>query len=173
MPDLGRTGRAYRRLRASFTDRPTNFGWIVEGSLAASGLPSSASQVKWLKGHGIDSILTLTETPLPREYLEGSGVSSVHVQMFDHAPPSQESLAKAVKHLRSEIEKGNAVLVHCLAGQGRTGSVVAAYLIEFEGREPTETISKLRKERPGSVEASQESSVHEYARRLKEAKRQR
>jgi len=167
---LGRAGRAYRRVRASFTDKPTNFGWVLEGALAASGLPSSPDQVRWLKEHGIDSILTLTETPLPKGFLDDTGVSALHVQMFDHAPPSQESLSAAVKHLRSEIDKGNAVLVHCLAGQGRTGSVIAAYLIEYHGKEAREAIEHLRGIRPGSVEQGQEVAVLEYERKLKESR---
>ncbi|MDA4133093.1 MAG: dual specificity protein phosphatase family protein [Thaumarchaeota archaeon] len=172
MDGLGRTGRAYRKVRASFTDKPANFGWIIEGRLAASGLPSSAAQVRWLKEHGINSILTLTEDPLPQKLLDGSDVVSLHVQMFDHAPPSQDSLSKAVRHVRSEIEKGNSVVVHCLAGQGRTGSVVAAYMIEYHGKDVDEEISQLRRTRPGSIERSQEPAVREYAQRIKEAKRQ-
>lgn len=169
---MGRTGRAYRRVRAGFIGRPTNFGWVLEGSLAASGLPASPSQVRWLKSQGVNTILTLTETPLPPDLLTGTGITSIHVQMFDHAPPTQESLSKAVKHLRSEIEKGNVVLVHCLAGQGRTGSVLAAYLIEYHGKDAKEAIAHLRSTRPGSVERAQEVAVLEYARLLAEAKRE-
>jgi atypical dual specificity phosphatase len=169
---LGRTGRAYRRVRATFTDKPTNFGWIVEGSLAASGLPSSAAQVRWLKKHGVTSILTLTEGPLPKELLDGTGLASLHIKMLDHSPPSQESLSRAVRHIKSEVDKGNAVVVHCLAGQGRTGSVIAAYMVEYLGKDVDEAISQLRKSRPGSVERSQEASVREYAQSLKAAKRQ-
>jgi atypical dual specificity phosphatase len=168
---LGRAGTTYRRLRASFTDKPTNFGWIIEGKLAASGLPSSPAQVRWLERHGVDTILTLREVPLPKEFFDGTKVDSIHVRMDDHAPIAQESLSKAVHHVREQVEKGNAVLVHCLAGQGRTGSVIAAYLIEFEDKEPEEAISKLRKDRPGSIERSQEGSVHEYARKVKEKKK--
>ena len=109
---------------------------------------------------------------MPKAFLEGTGVFAQHVRMSDHAPPSQEALSNAVKHVRSEIEKGNVVVVHCLAGQGRTGSVLSAYMIEFLGKDPDEAISQLRKARPGSVERSQEGAVREYARNLKEDKSQ-
>jgi atypical dual specificity phosphatase len=169
---MGRTGKAYRRIRANFTDRPTNFGWVIEGTLAGSGFPSSAAQVRWLKENGVRSILTLTEDPLPKEFMEGSGVSSIHVRMSDHAAPSQESLSKAVKQIRLEVERGNPVVVHCLAGKGRTGSVLAAYMIEYHGKNADEALSELRASRPGSVEFSQEGSVREYAKNLKQGKRQ-
>jgi atypical dual specificity phosphatase len=170
---MGRTGRAYRRARSYFSDKPTNFGWVIEGSIAASGLPSSKAQVLWLKKHGVSSILTLTEDPLPKDFLEGTGVVSVHVRMMDHKPPSQESLSKAVRQLRSEVEKGNAVVVHCLGGKGRTGSVISAYMVQYQGKDVDGAISQLRKARRGSVERSQESSVREYVRNLKEAKTER
>lgn len=170
---MGRTGRAYRRIRAAFTDKPTNFGWVVDGVVAGSGFPSSAAQVRWLKENGVRSILTLTEDPLPKEFLEGSGLSSVHVRMSDHEPPSQESLSEAVRHLRLEVEKGSPVVVHCLAGKGRTGSVLAAYLVEYHDKDVDTALSELRRSRPGSVESSQEGSVREYAESLRQAKRPR
>ncbi len=170
---MGRAGTAYRKLRASLIDKPTNFGWVIEGSLAGSGLPSSPSQVRWLKKHGVGSILTLREVPLPKEYIDGTGVNYMHIQMSDHDAPSQESLSKAVGYVRSEIEKGNAVVVHCLAGQGRTGTVLSCYLVEYQEREPAEVIAQLRKDRPGSVESSQESAVFEYAKKVRTAKKQR
>lgn len=170
---MGRTGTAYRKLRASFIDRPTNFGWVIEGNLAGSGLPSSAAQVRWLKKHGVKSILTLREEPLPKEYIDGTGMNYMHVRMSDHDPPSQEALSKAVAHVRSEIERGNSVMVHCLAGQGRTGTVISCYLIQYQDREPADVLEQLRKARPGSVESSQESAVYEYARRVRAAKKQR
>ncbi len=170
---MGRTGTAYRKLRASLVDKPTNFGWVIEGSLAGSGLPASVSQVRWLQRHGVKSILTLREEPLPKGYIDGTGVNYMHIRMSDHDPPSQESLSKAVGHIRSEIEKGNAVVVHCLAGQGRTGTVLSCYLVQYQDREPAEVIAKLRNDRPGSVESSQESAVYEYAKRVRPAKKQR
>jgi atypical dual specificity phosphatase len=170
---LGRTGKIYRKVRASFVDRPTNFGWVIPDNLAASGIPSSRKQVQWLKKNGVDSILTLTEKPLPEEYFTGTGVDSFHVQMFDHAAPSQESLAEAVHLVRKQIEGGHKVLVHCLAGQGRTGSVLTSYVVEYEGKDVDSALSELRAARPGSVERSQEPAVREYARKLKETTKAR
>lgn len=168
---MGRAGRTYRRVRATLIGEPTNFGWVIDRSLAGSGLPSSSGQVRWLESHGIDTIITLTEGPLPPKYLKGRKVNSIHVQMFDHAAPSQDALITAVRHIRSEVEKGNAVLVHCLAGIGRTGTVISAYMMEYQGKDADQVLSELRTLRPGSVERSQESAVREYYKNLKEAKR--
>jgi atypical dual specificity phosphatase len=168
---LGRTGRAYRKVRSKFTDRPSSFGWVIEGKLAASGLPSSSAQLRWLGSHGVDSVLTLTESPLPKEWLDETKLPSKHVQMFDHAPPTQESLAESTRYIASQIKEGRTVLVHCLAGVGRTGSVLAAYLIEYDGKTADQAIAHIRSIRPGSIEGPQEPAVREYERRLKQAKR--
>ena len=59
------------------------------------------------------------------------------------------------------------MLVHCLAGKGRTGSALAAYLMKTKGMSAKEASELLRKMRPGSVESRQETSLREYEKSLK------
>jgi atypical dual specificity phosphatase len=145
---------------------------VIDKKVAASGLPSSKNQLVWLRKHGVDSILTLTETPLPAEWLTAAGVMGKHVQMFDHAPPTSQSLSEAVAFIASQMGKEQSVLVHCQAGIGRTGSVLAAYLIQYEGMTSDEALAHLRGLRPRSVETAQEPAVHEFASGLKRAKKE-
>jgi atypical dual specificity phosphatase len=163
---LGRTGKIYRRVRAKVIDKPTYFSWVIDGSLAASGLPSSRSQLRWLSKNGVDSILTLTESPLPIEWFDGLGVESKHISMVDHAPPNPEKLKEAADQIDSQMRAGKSVLVHCLAGIGRTGSSIAAYMIVYQGKTAKEAIEQLRKMRPGSVERAQEVAVYEFEKRF-------
>jgi len=58
------------------------------------------------------------------------------------------------------------VLVHCAAGIGRTGAVLAAYLIRTENLSATEAIFRVRSQRPGSIEKGQENSLHLFADHL-------
>lgn len=168
---MGRTGRIYRRVRAGFVGKPTYFSWVIEGKLAASGLPSSAAQVRWLEENGIASILTLTETPLPEKWFEGRKVRSKHISMDDHAPPSPDALWEAVEFIDLEIREGRPLLVHCLAGIGRTGSSIAAYMIARQGKSAAEAIEALRRLRPGSVESGQENAVHTFEKRFRQTRR--
>ena len=62
-------------------------------------------------------------------------------------------------------DKRRRVAVHCLMGQGRTGSILAAYLIRA-GATPEDALARLRAVCPGAVEnPTQERALQEFARR--------
>jgi len=158
-------GEAYRRLRGLLLDRPHNFSW-VDNMLAACGRPVSRSQVMWLYEQGIRALLSLTESPLPKEWLEETDIVYMHVPMKDHEPPSVEDLEKCVEFIMSNISAGRPTAVHCAAGLGRTGTVIAAYFVASERIYPNEAIEKVRRLRPGSVEPLQEASVYAFAEKV-------
>jgi len=164
---LGTGGLFLRKLRAMVSAEPTGFVWVERGRLAGSGYPASRGQVEWLVRSGIRTILTLTENPLPAELTDGLGVSSVHVAMRDHEPPMFESIESAVKIIETETSAGRPVLVHCLAGEGRTGCVIASYLIKTRGVGAEEALRRIREVKPEFVEHGQESAVFEFASRLR------
>ncbi len=157
---MGRTGKAYRRIRANFTDRPTLFTWVRGSSLAASGRPYSKSQVDWLRDNGVNVILSLTEEPLPSGWT--SGMETRHISMKDHAPVSHADMQQGADYIATSLSEGKVVLVHCLAGKGRTGSVLAAYMMTYEGKTARQALDELRAKRRGSVESPQERNVLEF-----------
>ena len=87
-----------------------------------------------------------------------------HIPMKDHEPPSLDSLERAAAFVQGEVHAGKKVLVHCLAGQGRTMCVLAAYLMKEKGIGPEEALRTLRALRPGAVEQRQEGAVFDFAK---------
>jgi atypical dual specificity phosphatase len=160
---LGTGGVFLRKLRARVADEPTGFVWIEKGRLAGSGYPASRAQVEWLVKNGIGSILTLTEDSLPTEFSQGQGVGIGQVPMKDHQAPSIDLMEKGVEFIEEQIKQGRTVLVHCLAGEGRTGCVLAAYLIRTRGIGAERALSVLRSIKPAFVETRQEKAVYEFA----------
>lgn len=160
---MGTGGVFLRKIRATVEDEPTGFVWVEPRKLAASGYPASRSQVEWLVKNGIKAILTLTEQPLPDDYVEGFDLTTGHVPMRDHGPPSVVSMQKGVDFIEAQLKEGKPVVVHCLAGEGRTGCVLSAYLIASERMSGDEAMSTLRKLKDSFVEAQQEKAVREFA----------
>jgi len=161
---LGTGGLFLRKLRARVSDHPTGFVWVEKGKLAGSGYPASRSQLEWLRDQGIRAILTLTENSLPGQWLDGLALEVLHVPMKDHQAPDAASLDEAATFIRDKVKDGKTTLVHCLAGEGRTGCVLAAYLIKERGIAADEAIRTLRRIKPSFVEREQEEAVLDYGR---------
>lgn len=160
---MGTGGLFLRKIRATIDDEPTGFAWVEPGEVAASGYPASRTQVEWIVKQGIKAILTLTEEPLPDDYVEGLDLATGHVPMKDHQPPTTESMQRGADFIEARVKEGKPVAVHCLAGEGRTGCVLAAYLIEEKGSSAPEALRTLRAIKPEFVERGQESSVMKFA----------
>jgi len=80
----------------------------------------------------------------------------------DMTAPGPAVLRRAVGFIRKRLAGGRGVLVHCAAGYGRTGTVLACWL-RSEGRSAEEAIALVRAARPGSVEVpEQEDCVHAF-----------
>ena len=140
----------------------SNFGWILPGRLAGMARPRSGAAAE-LVAQGIGAVLTLTESP-PQPELSAAGLVVVHEPIPDFGTPSLEVLARSVEFVRGRWQAGHAVVVHCHAGYGRTGTVLAAVLVAT-GVPPEDAIDRIRALRPGSVEtAEQEEAVVRYAR---------
>jgi hypothetical protein len=153
-----------RKLRAKVADEPTGFVWVEDGKLAGSGYPASKSQVEWLAKAGVKSILSLTEQPLPASWVNAFGITLGHVAMADHEPPKVDAMGRGVDFIQAELSKGRPVLVHCLAGEGRTGCVLAAYLIRTRNLGAEDVLAALRRTKSEFVERAQEKSVYEFDR---------
>jgi 4-hydroxy-tetrahydrodipicolinate reductase len=141
----------------------SNFGWVVPGRLAGMARPRPG-QARELRDEGVGAVLVLTESP-PLAELEEAGLAVAHEPVPDFAPPDAETLDRCVAFVREHARAGRPVVVHCHAGYGRTGTVLAAVLVA-EGFPPEDAIDRVRRLRPGSIETlEQEDAVLGYARR--------
>ena len=111
------------------------FDWIVDGVLAASPLPKTDADIQALYDGGVRAILTLTETPITSQRRVSSdvgkrlGMTLKHIAIDDFHPPTPEQAEEAVAFIDEMAAEGKPVLVHCYAGQGRTGCVLHAYCL--------------------------------------------
>jgi atypical dual specificity phosphatase len=147
--------------------KPPNYSFVIDGVLAASGHPSRAGRLSevlaCLAEDGIGGVVSLDEFGLPDAHLEEHGLEYLHLPVADFSIPTVDQAIRFVRFVRTLRARGAAALVHCGAGIGRTGTMLACYLVA-EGSEPDEAIRTVRALRPGSIETDeQEQFVRDFA----------
>ena len=84
--------------------------------------------------------------------------------MADREPPTLAEARTLFLELDRLLAERQVVAVHCLAGLGRTGTVLAGYLVHT-GCEPLHALERVRALRPRSVQtAAQAEFLTAYAR---------
>ncbi len=137
---------------------PPNFGWLWPRKLAGSGIITESS-LPWIISHGISTIVSLERIDdACRAILEEENLQHLDVRVPDFGAPSIEDLDKVTQFMECEIRRGRIVLVHCAAGKGRTGTVLAAYLMRT-GRTFEEAVNEVRRKRPGSIQSYEQEEV--------------
>lgn len=159
-------GNLWRKIYGAIAKKPTNFSWVIEGMLAGSGMPTSKEELDWVKENGIKAVLTLTENALPSEWLDG--INYLHVPTVNGSAPEIEKIGRAADFIDENLRNKKATMVHCAAGKGRTGTILAAYMMKFRGMSARDAIESVRNMRPGSVEnGSQEIALSVFEKYLK------
>jgi len=142
-----------------------NFSWLEGDSIAACAYPTSDDALADLEAHGIALVINLAERPHDPEALARHGLVELHLAVPDFTPPTPEQLEQGTAAIERARASGQRVVVHCAAGLGRTGTLLAAYLVHG-GMAPAEAVAQVRAMRPGSIETpEQRAAVEAYARR--------
>ena len=164
---MTKIGDAKRKLHGMITGKPDNFSWIIEEKLAGSAIPTSKEEIDWIKQEGVKSIVTIREEPLEDEWIKD--VNYLHVHSNDMGIPEFSDLVNSVDFIHQRITNDEPVMVHCLAGLGRTGTILACYLIKYENTSADDAIQKVRNERHGSIQSfSQEEIIFRFEKFVRE-----
>ena len=159
-------GDVWRKVHGTVTGKPDNFSWIIENKLAGSAIPTSIDEVQWAIEQGVKSIVTIREDPLDDDWVKD--VNYLHVSSNDMGVPEFADLTFAVDFIHRRITNNEPVMVHCLAGMGRTGTILACYLIKYQKMSANEATEKVRRERPGSIQSyPQEEIIFRFEKFLK------
>lgn len=144
-----------------------NFGYVLDGRLAGLAHPMADGDpdqtLAELHDEGIRALVSLDEAGVDPESVRAHGLAHLHLPIADFEPPTVEQGRAFVAFVSEHLAAGEPVAAHCAAGIGRTGTMLAAYLIST-GMGVQEAIDTVRRRRPYSIESdSQVAFLHEFA----------
>jgi len=147
---------------------PSGFSWVIDDQLAGMARPGSRQSLEQdlgdLQREGVRVLVSLTEEPPPPADVATHGIALLHVPVEDFTPPSQDQLESIMARMDEALADDRPVTVHCGAGLGRTGTVLAVAFVHRKGLDADTAIAEIRRLRPGSIETvDQEHAVRTYA----------
>ncbi len=97
------------------------------------------------------------------------GLDVIHFPLENFSVPEKmEHFHRCIESIEEKLRHGN-VLIHCMAGCGRTGMMAAGVLVQL-GWNASEAIEQVRRTRPGSMDVlKQILFLRGYQRFLRES----
>ncbi|MFW9783188.1 MAG: dual specificity protein phosphatase family protein [Candidatus Heimdallarchaeota archaeon] len=125
--------------------RTEPFTWISKSKMAVSWWPDS-SVIERYKEEKIKVIINCSEfdnrNDLPK------GFEYFHINIPDYGTPSESQLERFLEITSKHGANGDPMVVHCVAGCGRTGIMIVAWAAYNgyipKGMDPVKWIRKLR-----------------------------
>ncbi len=146
-----------------------NFSWLIDGEISGHGAPLTEDDLLFLKHKGVRALVRMAEKHKVRvtpTQIENYGFMDLHEPVIGFTAPTQYQIDKIVTFIKESISNGIPVGVSCDAGIGRTGTILACYLVS-KSYTSEQAIEEVKRRRGAEIEAEeQKEAVRTYAMRL-------
>ena len=135
--------------------------WIIPGRVAGRPGPDLEPwRLESFRDAGIGAVLSVNDGRLCQSAeFEACGLAYACVPLSDVAPPQPgddeiclSALPKAYAFVQAQLAQGQTVLVHCTAGNDRTGLFLSYFLMHDQGLSASEAIRKSARAAPNRAE---------------------
>jgi len=133
----------------------TNFSFVDKARLLAGSCRPVESTLDvdaaFLVENNIKGVVSMSDLEYPSAPFTSRGIKFLRVPVGDFQPLTIQQMQLIVKFVES-LGPDAAVLIHCNAGMGRTGTALSSLLVWREKATAEVAIQQVRAARPGSVE---------------------
>jgi protein-tyrosine phosphatase len=138
---------------------PRNFLWLRKGVLAGTPRPGLLIELDYdlaaLQRVGVTVLVSLTTRPIAPDALANYGIHGIAFPIKDMGVPTIDKAMALCAQIAAHIKQGDAVALHCKAGMGRTGAMLAAQLI-WEGKTALDALETARRIEPRWVQSEEQ-----------------
>ncbi|VDM62530.1 unnamed protein product [Angiostrongylus costaricensis] len=125
-----------------------DMNWIIPGKILRYPYHSPETYFEYFRATNITTVVRLNVRMYDAKKFTDAGFDHVDLFFIDGSTPSE----KIVERFISVVDNAKgAVAVHCKAGLGRTGTLIACWMMKEFGLNAAECMAWLRICRPGSV----------------------